>query len=134
MIAHLVESTMYTYLAVHDNPQPAYKAGHHCEIVLLRMYNDIVTTVSRGNGAMLVLSANVHTIDHDNLFAGTRLTIQTEHTTSITSPTQTHHILHHSKAKKNKYILHRIIKNECVMCCYYYIMYIVFTHYSPVTE
>ena len=29
------------------------------------------------------------------------LTIQTENTTSITSPTQTHNILQHSKAKKN---------------------------------
>ena len=34
------------------------------------MYNDIVTTIGRGNGAMLVLfylSAAFHTIDHDNL-------------------------------------------------------------------
>ena len=34
------------------------------------MYNDIVTTVGRGNGAMLVLldlSAAFDTIDHDNL-------------------------------------------------------------------
>ena len=35
------------------------------------MYNDIVTTIVRGNGAMLVLldlSADFDTIDHDNLF------------------------------------------------------------------
>ena len=35
------------------------------------MYNDIVTTIGRGNGAMFVLldlSAAFHTIDHDNLF------------------------------------------------------------------
>ena len=32
-----------------------------------------------------------------------RLTIQTENTTSITSPTQTHNILQHSKAKKTHY-------------------------------
>ena len=35
------------------------------------MYNDIVTTIGRGNGAMLVLldiSATFDTIDHDNLF------------------------------------------------------------------
>ena len=35
------------------------------------MYNDIVTTIGRGNGAMLVLldlSAAFDTIDHDNLF------------------------------------------------------------------
>ena len=38
---------------------------------LLRVYNDIVTTIGRGNGAMLVLldlSAAFDTIDHDNLF------------------------------------------------------------------
>ena len=35
------------------------------------MYNDIVSTIGRGNGAMLVLldlSAAFDTIDHDNLF------------------------------------------------------------------
>ena len=35
------------------------------------MYNDIVTTIGKGNGAMLVLhdlSAAFNTIDHDNLF------------------------------------------------------------------
>ena len=35
------------------------------------MYNDIVTTIGRGNGAMLVLldvSAAFDAIDHDNLF------------------------------------------------------------------
>ena len=46
-------------------------AGHSCETALLRVYNDIVTTIGRGNGAMLVLldlSAAFDTIDHDNLF------------------------------------------------------------------
>ena len=38
-----------------DNFQSAYKTGHSCETALLRMYNDIVTTIGRGNGAMLVL-------------------------------------------------------------------------------
>ena len=35
------------------------------------MYNDFVTTIGRGNGAMLVLldsSAALDTIDHDNIF------------------------------------------------------------------
>ena len=35
------------------------------------MFNDIVTTIGRGNGAMLVLldlAAAFDTIDHDNLF------------------------------------------------------------------
>ena len=54
-----------------DNFQSAYKAGHSCETALLRVYNDTVTTIGRGNGAMLVLldlSAAFDTIDHDNLF------------------------------------------------------------------
>ena len=38
-----------------DNFQSAYKTGHSCETALLRVYNDIVTTIVRGNGAMLVL-------------------------------------------------------------------------------
>ena len=40
--------------AIIDNFQSAYKAGHSCETALLRVYNDIVTTIGRGNGAMLV--------------------------------------------------------------------------------
>ena len=54
-----------------DNFQSAYKMGHSCETALLRVYNDIVTTIGRGNGAMHVLldlSAAFDTIDHDNLF------------------------------------------------------------------
>ena len=59
---------------IHDhliNNVYVYKAGHSCETALLRVYNDIVTTIGRGNGAMLVLldlSAAFDTIDHDNLF------------------------------------------------------------------
>ena len=54
-----------------DNSQSAYKTGHSCETALLRVYNDSVTTIGMGNGAMLVLldlSAAFDTIDHDNLF------------------------------------------------------------------
>ena len=54
-----------------DNFQSVYKTGHSCETALLRVYNDIVTTIGRGNGAMLVLldlSAAFDTIDHDNWF------------------------------------------------------------------
>ena len=54
-----------------DDLQSAYKAGHSCETALLRVYNDIVTTIGRGNGDMLVLldlSAAFDTIDHDNFF------------------------------------------------------------------
>ena len=53
-----------------DRFQSAYRAGHSCETALLRVYNDIVTTVGKGNGSFLVLdlSAAFDTIDHDNLF------------------------------------------------------------------
>ena len=54
-----------------DSFQSAYRAGHSCETALLRVYNDIVTTVGKGNGSFLVLldlSAALYTIDHDNLF------------------------------------------------------------------
>ena len=47
------------------------RAGHSCETALLRVYNDIVTTVVKGNGSFPVrldLSAAFDTIDHDNLF------------------------------------------------------------------
>ena len=54
-----------------DSFQSAYKASHSCETALLRVYNDIVTTVGKGNGSFLVLldlSTAFDTIDHDNLF------------------------------------------------------------------
>ena len=33
--------------------QSTYKAGHSCETALVRVHNDFVTTIGRGNGAML---------------------------------------------------------------------------------
>ena len=54
-----------------DSFQSSYKAGHSCETALLRVYNDIVTTVGKGNGAMLVLidlSEAFDTIDHAIVF------------------------------------------------------------------
>ena len=54
-----------------DSCQSAYRAGHSCETALLRVYNDIVSTVGIGNGSFLVLldlSVAFDTIDHDNLF------------------------------------------------------------------
>ena len=54
-----------------DSFQSAYRAGHSCETALLRVYNDSITTVGKGNGSFLVfldLSASFDTIDHDNLF------------------------------------------------------------------
>ena len=62
---------MYVFLIFVDNFQSADKAGYSCETALLRVYNDIVTTIGGGNGAMLVLlhlSAAFDTIDHDHLF------------------------------------------------------------------
>ena len=55
-----------------DNFQSAYRAGHSCrETALLRVYNNILTTIGKGNGSFLVLldlSAAFDTIEHDNLF------------------------------------------------------------------
>ena len=36
--------------------------------MLLRVYTDVVTTIDRRNGAMLVLPDFSAAIDHDNLF------------------------------------------------------------------
>ena len=73
-ISKIIEKAIATQIHSHlinndivDNFQSAYKTGHS----LLRVYNDIVTTIGRGNDAMLVLldlSAAFDTIDHDNLF------------------------------------------------------------------
>ena len=77
-ISRIIEKAIATQIHSHlinndivDNFQSAYKMGHSCETVLLRVYNDIVTTIGRGNDAMHVLldlSAAFNTIDHDNLF------------------------------------------------------------------
>ena len=46
---------MFNVYNIVDNFQSAYKTGHSCETALLRVYNDIVTTIGRSNGAMFVL-------------------------------------------------------------------------------
>ena len=49
----------------------AYKSGHSCETALIDVYNNIVTTIRKGNGSGLVLldlSAAFDTIGHENLF------------------------------------------------------------------
>ena len=59
------------YVNIVDSFQSAYRADHSCETALLRVYNDIVTTIGKGNGSFLVLldlSAAFDTTDHDNLF------------------------------------------------------------------
>ena len=37
-----------------NNFQSVYRAGHSCETALLRVYNDIVTIIGRGNSDMLL--------------------------------------------------------------------------------
>ena len=61
-ISKIIEKAIATQINDHlinndivDNFQSAYKAGHSCETALLKVYNDIVTTIGRGNGTMLVL-------------------------------------------------------------------------------
>ena len=49
----------------------AYKAHHSTETALLRVYNDVMLNIDRGNGTFLVLfdlSAAFDTIDHQILF------------------------------------------------------------------
>ena len=77
-LSKVIEKVIYIRILGHildnnivDSFQSAYRAGHSCETALLRVYNDIVTTVGKGNGSFLVLldlSAAFDTIDHDNLF------------------------------------------------------------------
>ena len=74
IIEKAIATQIHSYLInndIVDNFQSANKTGHSCETALIRVYNDIVTTIGRGNGAVLVLldlSAAFDTIDHDNLF------------------------------------------------------------------
>ena len=77
-LSKIIEKNIFVRILQHitdndiiDGFQSAYKAGHSCETALLRVYNDIVITIGKGNGSFLVLldlSAAFDTIDHDNLF------------------------------------------------------------------
>ena len=77
-ISKIIEKAIATQIHSHlinndivDNFKSPYITGHSGETALLRVYNDIVTTIGRGNGALLVLldlTAAFDTIDHDNLF------------------------------------------------------------------
>ena len=54
-----------------ENFQSAYKAHHSTETALLRVYNDVMFNIDRGNGTLLVLldlSAAFDTIDYQILF------------------------------------------------------------------
>ena len=51
--------------------QSTYKAHHSTETALLRVYNDVLFNIDRGNGTLLVLSdlsAAFDTIDHQICF------------------------------------------------------------------
>ena len=51
--------------------QSAYKAHHSTETALLRVYNDVMFNIDRGNDTLLVLldlSVTFDTIDHQILF------------------------------------------------------------------
>ena len=77
-LSKIIEKVISTQLVAYigdngltDDFQSAYKCGHSTETVLLRVYNDIVATIGKGNGNFLVLldlSSVFDTIDHSNLF------------------------------------------------------------------
>ena len=61
-LSKVIEKVIYIRILGHildnnivDSFQSAYRAGHSCETALLRVYNDIVTTVGKGNESFLVL-------------------------------------------------------------------------------
>ena len=45
LLGHILDNNIV------DSFQSAYRAGHSCKTALLRVYNDIVTAVGKGNGS-----------------------------------------------------------------------------------
>ena len=74
IIEKVISTQLVTYIVDYgltDDFQSAYKCGHSTETALLRVYNDIVVTIGKGNGNFLVLldlSSALDTIDQSNLF------------------------------------------------------------------
>ena len=76
IIEKVISTQLVTYigdngLTLTDDFQSAYKCGQSTETALLRVYNDIVVTIGKGNGNFLVLldlSLAFDTIGHSNLF------------------------------------------------------------------
>ena len=72
LIEKVISSRILKHIAdLIDKFQSAYRSGHSTETALLRVYNNIVTMVGKGNGSCLVLldlSAAIDTADHDTLF------------------------------------------------------------------
>ena len=65
LVEHITQNTIM------EKIQSAYKAHHSTETALLRVYNDVMFNIDRGNGTLLVLldlSAEFDTIDHQILF------------------------------------------------------------------
>ena len=65
LVEHMTQNTMM------ENVQSAYKAHHSTETVLLRVYNDVMFNIDRGNGTLSVLldlSVAFDTIDHQIIF------------------------------------------------------------------
>ena len=65
LVEHMTQNTIM------EKFQSAYKAHHSTETALLRVYNDVMFNIDRGNGTLLVLldlSAAFDTIDHLILF------------------------------------------------------------------
>ena len=74
VIEKAIAIQIHVYLSktgIIDSFQSAYKAGHSCETALLRVFNDIASTIGKGNGNLLVLldlSAAFDTIAYLILF------------------------------------------------------------------
>ena len=65
LVEHMTQNTIM------EKYQSAYKAHQSTETALLRVYNDVMINIDRGNGTILVLldlSAASDTIDHQILF------------------------------------------------------------------
>ena len=61
LVEHMTQNTIM------EKFQSAYKVHHSIETALLRVYNDVMFNIDRGNGTLLVLldlSAAFDTIDH----------------------------------------------------------------------
>ena len=77
-ISKILEKIVFKQIVTHlqdnqliDNFQSAYKSGHSTETALLKVVNDLVCDIDKGNISfltMLDLSAAFDTIDHDILF------------------------------------------------------------------
>ena len=70
IIEKVISTQLVTYIVdngLTDDFQSAYNCGHYTKTTLLRVYNDIVVTIGKGNGNVLVLidlSSAFDTIDH----------------------------------------------------------------------